>query len=116
MDIIFIEDFRVSASVGIYPRERAVAQPIEISLHIGASTAPAGQSDEIGDTIDYAVVVASIRASLESQHFNLLERLAEHIASLILHDFHAQWVKVSVAKLGMMPGVRRVGVTIERAI
>jgi dihydroneopterin aldolase len=26
------------------------------------------------------------------------------------------WVRVSIAKLGMMPGVKRVGVVIERAI
>ncbi len=33
-----------------------------------------------------------------------------------MQEFAAQWVRVSVAKLGMMPGVKRVGVIIERSI
>lgn len=115
MDIIFIEDMRLTTWIGIYPREKAMPQTVEMSLQIGASTAPAGSSDDIRDTIDYAVVVQQLRESLADQHFNLLEKLAEHVAGVILRDFRAQWVKVSIAKLGMMPGVRRVGVVIERS-
>ena len=114
MDIIFIDDLRVETLIGIYPREKAVPQTIKISLRIGSSTASAGASDDIRDTIDYAVVAERLRADLGAQHFNLLEKLAEHVATVLLEDFGAQWVQVSVAKLGMMRGVRRVGVVIER--
>jgi dihydroneopterin aldolase len=31
-----------------------------------------------------------------------------------MNEFHSPWVKLSVAKLGMLRGVKRVGVTIER--
>ena len=112
MDIIFIEEMRAETWIGIYPREKAVPQTIEISLRIGASTASAGASDDIRDTIDYAVVAERLRAELGARHFNLLEKLAEYVATLLLEDFGAQWVRVSVAKLGMMRGVRRVGVVI----
>ena len=114
MDIIFIDDLRVETLIGIYPREKAVAQTIEISLRIGSSTASAGASDDIRDTIDYAVVAERLRKELGARHFNLLEKLAEYVAAMLLDDFGAQWVQVSVAKLGMMRGVRRVGVVIER--
>jgi len=33
---------------------------------------------------------------------------------VLLEDFGAIWVRVSIAKLGMLRGVRRVGVVIER--
>ena len=59
-------------------------------------------------------MVERLRTELARQHFNLLERLAEYVAGLLLDDFGALWVRVSIAKLGIMPGVRRVGVTIER--
>ena len=114
MDIIFIEDLRLSTLIGIYPREKAMPQTIEMSLQIGTSTTSAGASDRIGDTINYAAVVERLRTELTRQHFNLLERLAEYVAGLLLDDFGALWVRVSIAKLGIMPGVRRVGVTIER--
>jgi dihydroneopterin aldolase len=115
MDIIFIDDLRVTTLIGIYPREKAMPQTVEISLQIGCSTASAGASDDIHDTIDYAVVVDRLRAELGARHFNLLEKLAEHVALLLLDDFGATWVRVSIAKLGMMRGVRRVGVVIERS-
>ena len=114
MDIIFIDDFRLSTLIGIYPREKVMPQTVEMSLQIGTSTASAGASDNIGDTINYAAVVERIRAELAVQHFNLLEKLAEFVANLLLEEFGAIWVRVSIAKLGMMPGVRRVGVIIER--
>jgi dihydroneopterin aldolase len=114
MDIIFIDDFRIPILVGIYPREKAVAQTVEISLQIGLASARAGSSDEIVDTIDYAAVVERLRAELATRHFNLLEKLAEYVAALLLEDFGAIWVRVSIAKLGMLRGVRRVGVVIER--
>ena len=114
MDIIFIDELRVSTLIGIYPREKAMPQTVEMSLQIGTATTSAGASDDIGDTIDYAMVVERLRAELAAQHFNLLEKLAEYVARLLLDDFGATWVRVSIAKLGMMPGVRRVGVVIER--
>lgn len=116
MDIIFIEELRAETWIGIYPREKAMPQTVEISLQIGVSTASAGASDDIRDTVDYAVVVERLRKDLAASHFNLLEKLAEHVATDLLENFAAQWVRVSVAKLGMMPGVKRVGVIIERSI
>ncbi len=114
MDIIFIDDLRLSTLIGIYPREKAMPQTVEISLQIGTLTAEASESDKLDDTIDYAQVVERLRSELATQHFNLLEKLAEYVATLILEDFGALWVRVSIAKLGMMRGVRRVGVIIER--
>jgi len=114
MDIIFIEELRAETWIGIYPREKAMPQTVDISLQIGVSTASAGASDDIRDTVDYAAVVERVRADLAGVHFNLLEKLAEHIATFLLENFAAHWVRVSVAKLGMLPGVRRVGVVIER--
>jgi dihydroneopterin aldolase len=114
MDIIFIDSLRVDTLIGIYPRERAARQTIEIDLQIGASTASAGASDNIRDTIDYSVVVDRLRADLAAKHFSLLEALAEHVATLLLEEFGAQWVRVRIAKLGTQRGVSRVGIVIER--
>jgi dihydroneopterin aldolase len=114
MDIIFIESLRIATLVGIYPRERALPQTVEIDLRIGRSTASAGASDDIGDTVDYAEVIERLRADLGSLHFKLLEALAEHVATLLLEEFAATWVRVSVAKLGTTRGVKRVGIVIER--
>ncbi len=115
MDIISIDEFRLSTLIGIYPREQTIPQTLEVSLQIGTSTASAGASDDIVDTINYAEVVERLRHDLETRHFQLLEKLAEHVAGVVLEDFGAAWVRVSVAKIGVLRGVKRVGVTIERS-
>ena len=45
---------------------------------------------------------------------NRLEGLAEHVCATITGHFRAPWVRVSVAKLGHIRNVRKVGVTLER--
>lgn len=113
MDFIFIEELRVAAWIGIYAREKAAPQTVELNLTFGVPDA-AAERDDIADTIDYAVVIDRIRAELKQRHFNLIETLGEFVVSLLLDDFGASWVKIRIAKIGVMKGVRRVGVYIER--
>ena len=115
MDIIFIHELRAEAWIGIYEWEKLRPQTLDVNLEIGLDTHRAGESDNIRDTVDYGKVVERIRADLKDQHFKLLEALAEHISQVILHDFKAQWVKTSVAKIAHIRGVKLVGVTITRS-
>lgn len=115
MDIIFIREMRAPAWIGIYEWEQSKAQTLEFDLEIGVDTHQAGASDQIGDTIHYGAVVERLRTDLSTQKFNLLEALAEHIAQVLLNDFGARWVKVSIAKIAHMRDVKRVGVLIERS-
>ena len=114
MDIIFIRELRADAWIGIYEWEKLSPQTLDFNLEIGLDTHVAGESDNIRDTVDYGKVVERIRSDLKDQHFKLLEALAEHISQVVLHDFKAQWVKISVAKINHMRGVKMVGVTIAR--
>jgi len=113
MDFIFIEELRVKAHVGIYPRERVAPQTLELHLTFGVPDAAAEQ-DDIDDTIDYAAVIKRIREDLADRHFNLIETLGEHVVALLFDEFGAPWVKLRIAKIGIMKDVRRVGVFIQR--
>lgn len=114
MDTIFLHEMRVETVIGVHGWERLRPQTLELNIEIGVDTSRAGETDQIGDTIDYEAVENRIREDLSTLHLTLLETLAEHVAHLILHDFGAPWVKLSVAKIGILPNVKRVGVIIER--
>ncbi len=114
MDIIFLHNFKAKTLIGIYPWERMVPQTIRIDLEIALPTSRACQSDNIEDALDYALIIERINEILAEKHFSLLEALAEHIAQTILKEFRSPWVKVSVAKLGIIRGVKRLGICIER--
>ena len=114
MDIIFLREVRLDARIGIYKRERTITQKVELDLDIALPSARVFNSGKVADTIDYAVVIDRIRAALVAQHYGLVETLAEHVADILLTEFHAPWVRVSIAKIGAQRDARRVGVVIER--
>jgi dihydroneopterin aldolase len=114
MDAILLRDLRVEALIGIHKRERYVAQTVSIDLDIGLPGTAVFKSDKVADTIDYEQVALGIKALAASGHFRLVETLAERIARLLLDEFGAPWVKVSVAKIGVLANAKFVGVTIER--
>ena len=114
MDIIFIRDFRLSIKVGLYDWERVAPQTVQFDLEIALPGSGAAQSDNIDDTIDYAKVVQRLEAELRDNKIQLLEKLAEHIAGIVMGEFGAPWVKVSVTKLAALKNVRQLGVCIER--
>ena len=114
MDIIFLRELRVSTLIGIYEREKRVPQTLQIDLDIALPNSRACLTDDIKDALDYSEIAQHIQAVLSEGHFALLETLAEHIAQIVLKDFNAPWVKVSVAKLQAIRNCKMVGVSIER--
>jgi len=114
MDAILIRDLRVEALIGIHKRERHVVQTLSIDLDIGIPGTVVFSSDKVTDTIDYEQVTIRIKALAASGHFRLVETFAERVASLLIADFGAPWVKVSAAKIGILPNAKFVGVSIER--
>jgi dihydroneopterin aldolase len=114
MDIIFLRELKIDTLIGVYEWEKRVPQTLQIDLEIALPSSLACQTDNIDDALNYADIVRHLQSVLTSRHFNLLEALAEHIATIILHDFNAPWVKVSVAKLQAIRGSKMVGIAIER--
>ncbi|HSV19260.1 MAG TPA: dihydroneopterin aldolase [Casimicrobiaceae bacterium] len=114
MNTIFIHDFRLSTRIGVYDWERELPQTIRLDLDIGLPSARPFESGELGDAVDYSAVVKRIKAFAATNPHALLERFTESIAMLVLEEFGAASVKVRVAKLGALPGVREIGVAIER--
>ena len=115
MDIIFLREIKLDARIGIYKREKTITQTVELDLEIALPNDRVFKSGKVADTIDYAVVVDRIRDVLVEQHYGLVENLAEHVAEILLTEFHSPWVRVSIAKIGAQRNARRVGVIIERS-
>lgn len=114
MDTIFITELKLDALIGIYAWEHEVPQTIELNLELAIDASRCARSGKIADTVDYAKVVERITDTIAGRHFTLIEKLAEEIAVVILREFTTPWIKISIAKLAPLRGVRKLGVTIER--
>jgi dihydroneopterin aldolase len=114
MDKIFISEIRAEVKLGVPDWERMLLQTVLLDIEIDMPHNRSCQTDDIQDTIDYGQVVAQIRKSLAEHTFSLVEALAEHVCQLILANHDTPRVKVRVAKPGIIPGVKQLGVVIER--
>lgn len=116
MDIIFLRELKIDTLIGVYEWEKRVPQTLQLDLEIALPNSRACQTDNIDDALNYADIVRRIQSELASRHFSLLEALAEHIAQILINEFKAPWVKISVAKLQAIRGSKMVGIIIERTI
>lgn len=115
MDIIFLSEVKVQTRLGVPEWERMIPQTILLDIEIGYDLTNACKSDDVADTIDYGIVVDRIRQTLAENSFQLVEALAEHISQLILKEFGALNVKIKVAKPAILPGLKALGVIVQRS-
>lgn len=97
---IELRGLRAMGICGALPEERERAQPLEVDADIEADLRPAGASDQLDDTIDYAALLAEIERVVTGERFTLLERLATRIADVLIDtDERVTAVTVAVRKL-----------------
>jgi len=117
MDRIFLRGMRFMACHGVLPHEREVPQPFEVDVEMGLDLRAAGESDDLGDTVNYAKVYDVVSTVLTVTRKYLIEAIAEEIADDLLRDFDSlRWVRVTVHKpAAPIDGIfSDVGVTILR--
>lgn len=114
MDKIFLSELKVDTVIGIWEWERRIRQTVIIDLEMSADIAKAAASDDVADTLNYKSVAKRVQSFVAESSFQLVETMAERIASIIRDEFDVEWVRVRVNKPGAIRGSRAVGVEIER--
>jgi len=82
MDKIVLKNIHLSCHIGVPDDERAMAQPIFVDITLHLDLEPAGTSDSIDHTVNYAGVHKTVLAAAEKS-FRTIEGLAESIATSI---------------------------------
>ena len=114
MDIIFIRGLKCETTLGVYDWERVSLRPVVLDLEIGAVSIESFDHDSTKGLMNYDSISKRLTEALKTLHYKTVERLAEHIAQVVLSEFHAPWVKVTVGKPGAVRNAAMVGVTIKR--
>jgi dihydroneopterin aldolase len=111
-DRVFVHDLVLDAEIGVYSNEKGVTQRARFSVDIDVKPANAAIEDQIDRVLDYDTIIAIIKNILAEGHINLVETLADEIATRCLEHPRAASVKVKIEKLDKEPGA--VGVEIVR--
>ena len=114
MDKIFVQGLEVDCVIGVWDWERRIKQRLIIDLEMAWDISDAARSDALQDTLSYKDVAKQVSAYVIDTKANLVERLAEGIATLLREQFEVAWCKVRINKRGAVTGARDVGVEIER--
>jgi len=114
LDKIFVQGLEVECVIGVWEWERQIKQRLIIDLEMAWDISRAAASDQLEDTLSYKDVAKQVSAYVIETRANLVERLAEGIATLLIDEFQVVWCKVRINKRGAVTGARDVGVQIER--
>lgn len=97
-DRIVIDGLEVWAHHGVLPHEHELGQRFVLDVALEVDLAPAGSSDELADTVDYGALAQAIHDRVAGERHDLLERVAERVAELVLDDPRVRSAEVTVRK------------------
>jgi dihydroneopterin aldolase len=99
---------------GKNPAERQLGQVFTADLEVTIDTRKAAATDRIEDTISYPLLEKTARQILEGKPANLLETVAERIATALLKHPEVSQVTVRVSKRPPLPNLSTFAVEITR--
>jgi dihydroneopterin aldolase len=99
-----LQNIQLEGRHGYEDDERETPQPFEVDVELLLDLQPAGVSDDLTKTVDYARVFEIVARIVETLSFRLLEAIAETISSEILAAFPVDEVVVRVRKPAVQLG------------
>jgi len=112
---VFVRDLVQMCAIGVHDFEREGPQRVRLNLDLAVYEGDASHvADDIQNVVCYEEITTAVRAVCNRDHTNLVETLAEDIASVCLTHVQVRSVRVRVEKLDVFEDVSSVGVEIER--
>ena len=116
MDKVIIQGLAIQTTIGFYAWEKEIKQTLVIDLAMGWNTAQAAENDELAKTLDYAAISEAVVEFANANPVDLIETLAERIATFLMAEYHIPWLRLKLMKPTAVHNASTVGVEIERGI
>ncbi len=97
-DRITLTGLRVRAHHGVFEFERAEGQEFVIDVSVAVDLAAAASGDDLGRTVHYGELAEAVVAAVERDPVDLIETVAERVASVALAHPAVQEAEVTVHK------------------
>lgn len=113
LDKISVRGLVLDCNIGVFEEEKLGTQRVRFTVEVAVYPSGHVLTDDVQHIVNYDTIVEGIRSVIGSGHINLLETLAERVASECLAERRAAKVRVLVEKLDRLEGAS-LGVEIER--
>jgi dihydroneopterin aldolase len=97
-DRIHIEQLEISARIGVPEKERASPQRLTVSISFWPYYERRDIADKIDNTVNYSTVAEETKNFVRDQSTNLIETLADRLATHLLKTFRIQTITVELRK------------------
>ncbi|WP_026688666.1 dihydroneopterin aldolase [Alteribacter aurantiacus] len=87
MDNIYVTGMEFFAYHGVFPEENKLGQRWYVDVTLGMDAKPAGTTDDLDKTVNYADVYNHVKDVMESDPVKLVETLCERIAARMFEHF-----------------------------
>jgi 7,8-dihydroneopterin aldolase/epimerase/oxygenase len=114
VDTVFIEKLEIESVIGVHDFERARPRPLSVDLELGFDNRRAAAADRLADTLDYDQICQRIAAFASASRCDLIETLAERLATMLQSEFGVAWLRLRLSKPGAVHAAHAVGIAIER--
>lgn len=84
MDYIHVKDMQFWGNHGVFPEETRLGQRFRLNVSLALSLEQAGKTDDLTKSVNYGDVFARCQTIMEGEPVQLLETLAERVASHLL--------------------------------
>lgn len=114
MDIIHIQNLKVSTVIGVYTWEKHIKQTVLLDIKLSTDILPAARDNDLAKTVDYAELSQQISEELADSRFELLETLIEAVATSIHQNFGIELMTITATKPHAIKNAKGVSITICR--
>lgn len=118
MDLIHLNDMQFYGYHGALAEETVLGQRFNITVSLAVDLREAGMNDDLTKTVNYAEVYTTVQQIVEGDPVQLIETVAERIATRLLQEFKGKVFGVRIAVVKPDPPIpghyASVSVVIER--
>lgn len=97
-DAIILTGLRVRAHHGVFEHERENGQDFVVDLTVWLDTAGSAATDNLAHTLDYGELALRVTDAVRRDPVDLIETVAERIASVVMEFPQAHRVQVTLHK------------------
>lgn len=87
MDRLILNRMQFFGYHGVLPEENKLGQRFYVDVEMTLDLGPAGRSDDLNLTVNYAEAYGKVKGIVEGKPFQLIEALAERVASELLQTY-----------------------------
>ena len=98
IDSIHLRGMTFFAYHGVNAFEKEQGQRFVVDVEMFRDLRRPGQTDALGDTVDYSSVMRAVKGVVEGAKRNLIEKVAEDVARTILKRYEVDSVRVVLRK------------------